>query len=226
MDVVAPGTDIPIALPLSLSESGYGTASGTSFSSPMVAAALAWVWTVRPELEKTQLLELLRRAAVDIAPAGRDRATGFGMLDVPRLLETATPTVDPFEPNEELSQVQEAGGVPRVPLTTRSRGRGRVAARLDLADDPRDVYGVWLPGRRRVVVNARTSGEIDVGLLGTRPAGVTISRRGKPSSRTLVVTNSRARGAWVYVRVFMPVATSPSYESYTATVTTAAATRR
>jgi hypothetical protein len=35
---------------------------------------------VRPDLDKTQLLELLRRSARDLPPAGRDLENGFGLL--------------------------------------------------------------------------------------------------------------------------------------------------
>ena len=34
---------------------------GTSFASPIVAGAAAWVWTVRPELDASQLFEVMRR---------------------------------------------------------------------------------------------------------------------------------------------------------------------
>jgi hypothetical protein len=220
LDVVAPGEQIPIAVPLSLSESGYGRANGTSFSSPMVAAALAWTWTQRPQLEKTQLLELLRRSARDLPPAGKDTATGFGLLDMPRLLELAAPTVDPFEPNDDLDQVRGRTSPPRSWLTTPSRGRSRVAARLDRADDPRDLYGLWLPARRRLVVTARSPGDVDLALAGTRRRGVAVARRRAGQAETMTVTNTRRTGAWVVASVFVPSAARPMHTSYTATVTT------
>ena len=49
VDLAAPGVDIPVAVPLVDDPSGYTTLNGTSFSSPLVAGATAWVWTARPD---------------------------------------------------------------------------------------------------------------------------------------------------------------------------------
>ena len=69
-------------------DNSWAPEAGTSFSSPLVAGAAAWVWTVRPELDASQLFEVMRRSAVDIDAPGRDDATGFGLLNVP----AASPT--------------------------------------------------------------------------------------------------------------------------------------
>ena len=75
----------------------------------MVAAAAAWVWTARPELTAGQVAEILRRSATDIAPAGRDQSSGFGMLNVAAALALPAPTRDPFEPNDDVDQVNPNG---------------------------------------------------------------------------------------------------------------------
>ncbi len=69
MDLVAPGEGIPTASPPLFNDSGYSSSTGTSFAAPIVAGALAWIWTARPELDKTQVVELLRRSARDIRGA-------------------------------------------------------------------------------------------------------------------------------------------------------------
>ena len=79
VDLVAPGQDMPIATALG---KGFTSGDGTSFAAPLVSGAAAWVWTVRPDLDASQLFEVMRRSAQDIEPAGRDDATGFGLLDV------------------------------------------------------------------------------------------------------------------------------------------------
>ncbi len=45
-DIVAPGSEIPSALP----GGGYGTASGTSMAAPHVSGVIALVWSANPEL--------------------------------------------------------------------------------------------------------------------------------------------------------------------------------
>ncbi len=83
VDLAAPGVDIPVAVPLVDDPSGYTTLQGTSFASPQVAGATAWVWTVRPTLEKTQVYDLMRWSAKDIWDTGWDKDTGFGLLEHP-----------------------------------------------------------------------------------------------------------------------------------------------
>ena len=60
VDLVAPGQDVAVA---TASDSSWETESGTSFSTPIVSGAAAWVWTLRPDLDNTQLFEVMRRSA-------------------------------------------------------------------------------------------------------------------------------------------------------------------
>jgi subtilisin family serine protease len=70
------------------------TAEGTSLAAPMVAGAAAWLWTPRRDLDGTQVVEILRRSARDSGAPGRDNATGFGVLDIPRALAAPAPIPD------------------------------------------------------------------------------------------------------------------------------------
>ena len=79
---------------------------GTSFSTPIVAAAAAWVWTLRPTLDVTQIFDLLRQSARDIGPPGFDSASGFGIVDIPAALAADAPRRDPDEPNDDVDQVK------------------------------------------------------------------------------------------------------------------------
>lgn len=87
IDVAAPGEDVLTAVP----PDGYTTARGTSVAAPFVSAALAWIWTQRPELDHTQLVELVRRTARDVGPPGRDDQSGFGVIDVAAALGAPAP---------------------------------------------------------------------------------------------------------------------------------------
>ena len=120
VDLAAPGVEIPIATALG---KGWRTGDGTSFAAPLVSGAAAWVWTVRPELDATQLFEVMRRSAVDIGAPGRDDAAGFGLLNVPAALAYAAPLRDPLEPNDDIEFVQPErffdNSIP--PLTTPAR---------------------------------------------------------------------------------------------------------
>ena len=74
---------------------------------------------MRPDLDNTQLFELMRRSATDIGPPGFDTATGYGLLDIPTALSFRTPARDPGEPNEKPNEIEPHGLFPAgtPPLT-------------------------------------------------------------------------------------------------------------
>jgi len=168
VDLAAPGVGIPIATAIG---KGWREGDGTSFAAPLVAGASAWVWTARPDLDASQLFEVMRRSAVDIGAPGRDDAAGFGILNVPAALAYPTPVADPFEPNDDIEFVRSGGlydnSVP--PLTTPTRRTASVRARVDRFEDPHDVYRVWLPKQGRITATLTADANLDLGLwkLGT-----------------------------------------------------------
>ena len=75
VDLAAPGEIIYVAVPKTLHPpTNYDFFDGTSFASPIVAAAADWVWTVRPNLDWTQVAEVLPRSAHDLSPRGSTRS--------------------------------------------------------------------------------------------------------------------------------------------------------
>jgi hypothetical protein len=218
MDLVAPGEDIAVDVPFSTESAGYALhASGTSFSAPIVAAAAAWLWTEHPDLVASQVSEVLRTTARDLPPAGFDPDSGFGLLDLPAALAAAPPPPDPQEPNDDIAEVKPNGlfrfGTPI--LTGPGRSHAVVVARLDRAEDPYDVYRVWMPARGRLV--ATTTGTADVDVQAWRNGTRTVLEHGRLRDRDvlglsgnlgspaehLVVRNRSSRAQLVYVEVFL-----------------------
>jgi subtilisin family serine protease len=198
VDLVAPGVRIPVAEPLTKDPTGYTTdGNGTSFAAPLVAGAAAWVWTVRPALDNTQLFELMRRSATDIAAPGFDDASGYGLLNVPSALNFKTPVRDPQEPNETPRQIEPRGlfssGTP--PLTTPVSSTGSITATVDRSKDPVDLYRAWAPAGR--VLRARVTGSVTVRLLkrATRMSALALGKHGVAAYRNL------GKGVYVYVEV-------------------------
>jgi len=233
VDLAAPGENIPLAVPTWASPSGYAAGDGTSFSAPLVAGAAAWVWTRRPDLDVTQLFDLMRWSATDIGATGFDEDTGWGLLNVPAALSTTAPAVDPHEPNEDIDEIV-AGKLFKaadVPLTSPGRARATLDARLDVTEDPEDVYRLWLPARRRVVVRVAPTDDVDVELwdASTRSVLVTGSARrrhllagsGKRGRGVEVVAarNRGGRGKYVFLDVYLPEHGGSS-AGYRATITT------
>src|SRR4051794_29420531 len=180
VDLSAPGVDIPVASAL---DDDWQPESGTSFSSPMVAGAAAWLWTVRPNLDATQVAEILRTSARDVHTPGYDDATGYGILDVQAALAAPTPARDLPEPNDDTSQA--------TPVTSAPKTAATVSGRVIAFDDPRDVLRVFMPARKTLSVKVTSTGA------GVTVAGV--SRTGK--SFTISVRNlAKARSTFLTVK--------------------------
>jgi hypothetical protein len=221
-DVAAPGTNFVADVPTTRNANGYQSdLSGTSFSAPLVSAAAAWVWTMRPTLSVSQLAQILRSSARDIGPPGFDNASGWGIVDIPAALAAPTPPNDPFEPNDDISQVKPGSlfeeGEP--PLTTSAKPTVRLAATLDTGDDPRDVYRIWVPAKRYVHVSVASSGNAAARLWGPQTTstheGVKAQRRDLRGQKMY----GGARGSAAYVEVLL-TGRSPE-ASYTLSVTVA-----
>jgi subtilisin family serine protease len=191
VDLAAPGQDIPIAEPLAYDPTGYSVADGTSFSAPIVSGATAWVWTARPELDNTQMFELMRRSARDIWDPGYDEDTGYGILDIPRALARAALRPDPQEPNDDVDQVKPRGlfADGRQPLNSPARPSASLRGRLDASEDPDDVYRVYVPAGRAVVVYVAGDQDVDLDLWGVRTQ--TVFEKGKALKRDLLAFAER-----------------------------------
>ncbi len=210
-DLAAPGVNMTVAVPTALGGNGYlEGVSGTSFSAPLVAGAAAWVWTMRPTLDNTQLFEIMRRSALDIGEAGFDADTGYGLLSVPAALAYPTPVRDPSEPNDDLEFVKPDGffSVGRAPLTAPGREQVSLAARLARNDDPHDVYRIWLPPKKTTTVTLRTNADVSLSAWGPdassvleAPKGVRLAFSGRPgaATETVTLTNAEKRGSVAYI---------------------------
>jgi hypothetical protein len=193
VDISAPGVDIPVATAL---DNSYAPESGTSFSSPMVAAAAAWLWTVRPTLDASQVAEILRRSARDIGTPGWDAASGYGILDLTAALAAPTPLSDPAEPNDDLATART--------VTTRLKASGSASGRVAAFDDPRDDLRVWLPKGKRLTVTAapgssvalslRTSSSSQLANSSTSAGKLALTYRNVVAGRTAFITVTPAKG--------------------------------
>jgi len=140
-DLAAPGIGMIGDVPLTRNPTGYQNGSGTSFSAPIVPAAAAWIWTLRPTLTGSQIAGVLRAGAHDIGPAGFDSASGAGILNIPASLAAPAPPTDPGEPNDDVEQVKPGllFQLGEPPLTTTKTPSNRISATLNASEDPRDL---------------------------------------------------------------------------------------
>ena len=85
IDVAAPGESIRTTF----NGGGYGTASGTSFSSPIVAGVAALVMAVNPGLTPIEVQELIRASADDLGAPGWDVGYGAGRVNAAQAVNLA-----------------------------------------------------------------------------------------------------------------------------------------
>jgi hypothetical protein len=221
VDLSAPGVGIPTAVPLALdtrdsrpphtgSRDGYEIASGTSFSAPMVAAAIAWVRAARPALKADQAAAVVRSSARDVSTRGYDASTGWGVLSVGRALRLRKGRHDPAEPNDEPALVD--GTLATAPLLFRGRRTAALRATVDVEEDPADVYRIRVRPHRSAHLGVRAhAGNPDVVVRRTRtsPVGlrsyprVARARHGGTATERLTVRN-RTRRARTYLVAVTP----------------------
>lgn len=104
VDLLAPGKDV-----FTTKNGGkYGTSTGTSFSSPMVAGAAALIRSHYPELNARQVMQLLRQSAEDVSQTGHNgdftERIGKGRLNMEKAL------AGPTSPAVEMQQFELFNG--------------------------------------------------------------------------------------------------------------------
>jgi subtilisin family serine protease len=222
-DLVAPGVGIISTFPSALTlgpdrcvfpgysqcaRDGAAPGNGTSFAAPIVSAAAALLISQRPELTPSQVMALLELSAIDLAKAGRDPATGNGLLDITAALSAAmtlAPPADAHEPNDDAGDDAH---------TLRSRAP-RVDATIDFYDDPSDVYRVYLRAGHRVTASLSGPPDAKSTLVLWRPGTKSVVPITKVAIRSGAVLAYRTatdprlihrvgRNGWYYVEVKAP----------------------
>ena len=124
----APGVDVPLA------RAGGGTVvqTGTSFAAPFVSAAFALLRGSDRDGDSETARALLRDAARDLGPPGRDPIFGWGLVRVPTTLRCGTYTSE-RSAGGEVREADGSGGLrrrvkrddvkPRRPLSHRTPGQ-------------------------------------------------------------------------------------------------------
>src|SRR6185369_4555975 len=85
IDLCAPGVNIVTTT----KGGGYGYATGTSASAPLVAGVAALMFSARPDLTGAKVQQLLKDSADDLGSAGWDTQYGYGRLNAYGALQAA-----------------------------------------------------------------------------------------------------------------------------------------
>ena len=130
--------------------------AGTSFSAPMVSAAIAWVRAARPDLTPDRVVQAVRLGARDVEKPGWDPLTGFGVLNVGNSLNLPAdklPIQDPLEPNDNIVWVDGTAFGKPAPAIWNGGAAARVNGLLDIQEDPVDVYRIVIPGGKTAKIS-------------------------------------------------------------------------
>ncbi len=88
VDFVAPG--VGVMTTSSSTDTAYASATGTSFSAPLVAGVCGLIWSRNPSLTPAQVESILRSTCKDLGTAGVDDLYGYGRINAGAAL-AATP---------------------------------------------------------------------------------------------------------------------------------------
>jgi hypothetical protein len=132
-------------------------------------------------LSPYQVRRQIENTADDIGPAGRDNATGYGVVN-PRAAVTLTaPADDAGEVNDDVKWLTSVQRLSQL----RPGQRSAVEATVDRFEDPDDVYAVRMNrGQRIRVTLTYRSGVADLYLW--RPGTTTVGTGTKASERNLI----------------------------------------
>ncbi len=199
IDLVAPGVGVTSTVPTSYAASGLSTeapfadglldgsggVSGTSFAAPQVAATAALLLGIRPDLDPSRIRSIINGSARDVPPAGRDRSSGFGALDVngalAALANEPLPPRDRREPNDDGRALAN---------TLRFKSPFTLQATASSFDDQLDVYRVSLDAGQVIELRLRGLHANDFDLLVAPGNASNLSRLGTTILRQTLTGSS------------------------------------
>ncbi len=167
IDIVSPGANLILPAPLDVCSTGYGVASGTSFSAPAVAGAAALIWSQRPQLNAQQLYDVMRMGAVkDLYQGGRDDDSGFGLLDVATGISSAAPIKQTTEVDDDVFWLKQ--DPKKHPTYLRKTRKATIKSAVEVGKDPQDVFPVYLKRGQTLTASGEAKGG-EVGMSIWRP---------------------------------------------------------
>jgi hypothetical protein len=216
IDVAAPGVAVPLATPAAFDTEdgvvdGVTTGSGTSFAAPIVSGAAAWLATARSDLSNGQLADALRRSARDVPPAGYDRNTGFGLVNLGAALALPAPVPDVLEPNDGISFVNGDWFAKPDPYVWRGSGERTLGGTADRVEDPYDVYRIRLPRHSSARIRVRPAfGDPDLFVFRSSAASISEdrhivarSRKGPLKTDAVTIRNPGGSARLFYVAIVL-----------------------
>ena len=144
IDIAAPGIDITSTRLAPGPAAAYGSETGTSFSSPIVAGVAALVRERHPSWRWDRVQWEVIRTAADRGPAGHDDAYGFGLVNAAAALSVG--------PAGAVAQPNLSGDAGNLPGTARAITVGTPASESLAYETDEDWFSFSVPGTGGVAV--------------------------------------------------------------------------
>lgn len=181
VSLAAPGKRI-----LSLGPGGrFARRTGTSMATAIATGVAARLMATRPALKVSQVRSLLLSSARDVGSAGRDDATGWGVVDLAAVLTAPTPGLDGAEPNDDAAQARSwpeilPGGAP---------GEVSVRATIEEWADATDDYRVTVNAGEQLDIAVQGPPNSDLDLVVWRPGAPAFTPGAPYTTRWLAATS-------------------------------------
>jgi subtilisin family serine protease len=151
VDVIAPGVNVLSSVPRRVTERvqrpGYALKDGTSMSAAYVSGVAALVMAANGNaLTPYQVVRQIKNTADDVAPGGRDLASGYGVVNPRAAVTLRAPADDDSEVNDDIKWLTSAQRL------AQHGQRAVVEATIDRYEDPDDVYALTMQRGERVRV--------------------------------------------------------------------------
>lgn len=194
VDVAAPG----VSIKTTMRGGGYGSVSGTSFSSPLTAGVVALMLSANPALQPSQVDSILASTADDLGVAGRDDYYGAGRINAARAVAAAkaAATGDTQAPTVSISS--PTGGTVKGIITVDVNANDNVGVtRVELyagstlvASDTASPYSFsWNTASRPDGATSLVAKAYDAkGNVGSKTVGVTVANGTTSATPTADIT--------------------------------------
>ena len=184
VDVIAPGVNVLSSVPRRVTERlvrpGYALKDGTSMSAAYVSGVAALVMASNGNaLSPYQVVRQIKNTADDVAPGGRDAASGYGVVNPRAAVTLRAPADDESEVNDDVKWLTSAQRLAQLGHPA------MVEATIDRYEDPDDVIAVTMRrGERLRVRLTYRRGVADLYLW--RPGTTTVGTRRATYRRNLI----------------------------------------
>jgi hypothetical protein len=137
LDILVPGGAIDNPT-LSTVGDDIGTMSGTSASAAIAAGMASKVWESNPDLNPTQVIDILTGSAIDLKEPGWDEETGFGVVNLNKAVQLAKETTpQSYTPSPFITPITWDGEGKVTPME-------RATQNWNAVGDGRRKYVGWL----------------------------------------------------------------------------------